>query len=133
MTAANNTSKNQLTAYWITTGLLTSGMLSGGIAQLLRAKWNVEGIEHLGYPLYFLTIVGTWKVLGVTALLVPGYRLVKEWAYAGFFFVMTGAVVSHLASGDRITQIVAQFIFVVLIVLSWKLRPGTRKFSVHVG
>jgi uncharacterized membrane protein len=130
MTVTNNTTRNQLTAYWISTGLLTFGMLSGGIAQLLRVKWNVEGMVHLGYPLYFMTIIGTWKILGVIALLVPGYRQVKEWASAGFFFLMTGAVISHLASGDQITQIVAQSIFVILIVLSWKLRPATRKLSV---
>jgi hypothetical protein len=129
MTATNNTTKKQLIAYRIITGLLTLGMFSGGIAQLLRAKWNVEGMVHLGYPLYFLAIVGTWKILGVVALLIPGYGLVKEWAYAGFFFLMTGAVVSHLASGDRITQVIAQSIFVVLIVLSRELRPANRKLS----
>lgn len=131
MTVTKNTTKKQLSAYWISTGLLTFGMLSGGIAQLLHAKWNVGGMVHLGYPLYFMTIIGTWKILGVATLLVPGYRLLKEWAYAGFFFLMTGAVVSHLASGDRITQVVAQSIFVVLITLSWKLRPAKRKFSIR--
>lgn len=127
MTTTNNPTKRQTIAYWITTGLLTLGMLSGGIAQLCRAKWNAEGMVHLGYPLYFMTIIGTWKVLGVVTLLVPGYRLLKEWAYAGFFFVMTGAVVSHLSSGDGIKGVIAQSIFVVLIVLSWKLRPANRK------
>ncbi len=131
MTVTKNTTKKQLSAYWISTGLLTFGMLSGGIAQLLHAKWNVGGMVHLGYPLYFMTIIGTWKILGVATLLVPGYRLLKEWAYAGFFFLMTGAVVSHLASGDRITQVVAQSIFVVLITLSWKLRPAKRKLSIR--
>jgi hypothetical protein len=129
MTAANNTTSKQRIAYWIFTGLLALGMFSGGVAQLMRAKWNVEGIVHLGYPTYFLSIIGTWKVLGVVALLVPGYGLVKEWAYAGFFFLMTGAVVSHLVSGDRITQVIAQSIFVVLIVLSWRLRPADRKLA----
>jgi hypothetical protein len=131
MTVTNKTTRNRLSAYWISTGLLTFGMLSGGIAQLLRVKWNVEGMVHLGYPLYFMTIIGTWKILGVVALLAPGFRQVKEWAYAGFFFLMTGAVISHLASGDRITQVIAQSIFVILIVLSWKLRPATRKVSAH--
>jgi len=128
---ATNTSQKRLSAYWLSTGLLTLGMFSGGVAQVLRAKWNVEGIVHLGYPLYFMTIIGTWKILGVIALLVPGFGLVKEWAYAGFFFAMTGAIVSHLASGDRITQVVAQSIFVVLIVVSWRLRPANRKLAVQ--
>ena len=64
----------------------------------------VDLITPLGYPLYFLYIIGIWKILGVIAILVPRFKLVKEWAYAGFFFLMTGALVSHLASGDHGTQ-----------------------------
>jgi DoxX-like family len=127
MATTNNTSKKQPIAYWICTGLLSLGMFFGGIAQASHAKWNVEGMMRLGYPLYFMTIIGTWKILGVIALLVPGYQLVKEWAYAGFFILMTGAVVSHLASGEQVTQVIAPSIFVILIVLSWKLRPADRK------
>ena len=104
-------------------------MLAGGLAQLLRAKWNAEGMLHLGYPLYFMTIIGSWKILGVVAILLPGFTLVKEWAYAGLFFVMTGAIVSHLVSGDGVKGIIAQSIFVLLIVLSWYLRPAGRRIS----
>jgi hypothetical protein len=121
--------RTKLTAYWVTTGLLTFGMLSGGIAQLAGAKWNADGMAHLGYPHYLMAIIGVWKILGVTALLWPGYRLLKEWAYAGFFFVMTGAVISHLASGDGIKGIIAQSIFVILIILSWYLRSDSRKLK----
>ena len=60
----------------------------------------VDLVVPLGYPLYFLYIIGTWKILGVITILIPGFKLAKEWAYAGFFFVMTGALVSHLASAD---------------------------------
>jgi hypothetical protein len=81
---------------------------------------------HLGYPLYVMTILGFWKILGVAVLLAPGLKLFKEWAYAGFFFLMTGAVVSHLASGDGAQGVVAQCIFIALIVASWSLRPGNR-------
>jgi len=121
--------RNKTIFYWVCTGLLLLGMLSGGIGQLLRLKWTADGMVHLGYPLYVMTIIGTWKILGVFVLLVPGYPLLKEWAYAGFFFLMTGAVISHLASGDPVKNIVAQIIFVILIVLSWKLRPVNRKLS----
>lgn len=113
--------------YWATTALLVLGMFSGGIAQLLHLKWNADGFIHLGYPLYVMTILGTWKILGVIVLLVPGFLLLKEWAYAGFFFLMTGAVISHLASGDGIQGVIAQSVFVLLIVLSWMLRPANRK------
>jgi hypothetical protein len=117
------------TAYWATTGLLAFCMLGGGLAQVLRAKWNADGMLHLGYPLYFMTIIGSWKILGVVAILLPGFTLVKEWAYAGLFFVMTGAIVSHLVSGDGVKGIIAQSIFVLLIVLSWYLRPAGRRIS----
>lgn len=127
MTEKNNKSeKSKRIAYWVSTGLLTFGMLSGGIAQLIRAEVNVDGIVHLGYPLYFMTILGTWKILGVIALLIPGYSLLKEWAYAGFFFAMTGAVTSHLIVGDGPSRFLAPLFFAVLIILSWYLRPNDR-------
>ena len=70
--------------YWIATVWLSLGMLSTGIVQLLKVKEEVEFILQLGYPVYFLTLLGAWKILGVAALLVPGFPLLKEWAYAGF-------------------------------------------------
>ena len=86
--------------YWVSTGLLAFGMLASGLAQIFHAKAMVDIIVPLGYPLYFLYIIGVWKILGVIAILIPRFKLLKEWAYAGFFFVMTGAFISHLASGD---------------------------------
>src|SRR5262245_34693896 len=92
--------------YWIATIWLASGMLATGVLQLFKAKAEgalappgVYGITQLGYPVYFLTILGIWKILGTVALLVPGFPLVKEWAYAGFFFIMSGAIFSHIAIG----------------------------------
>lgn len=122
--------KTRLIAYWITTGLLCTGMFAGGIAQMIHAKPNADGMIHLGYPLYVMTILGFWKILGVGVLLAPGLKLFKEWAYAGFFFLMTGAVVSHLASGDGVAGVIAQCIFVLLIVASWYLRPENRVLTV---
>jgi hypothetical protein len=119
--------KGKTIAYWICTILLAAGMLAGGIAQVVRAQWNVEGTLHLGFPVYVMSILGTWKILGVIVLLLPGFTLIKEWAYAGFFFLMTGAVISHLASGDGVQGIIFQSVFVVLIVLSSYLRPANRR------
>ena len=114
--------------YWIATGLLAIGMLQSGIFAVLRTKQWVDLVTALGYPPYFLTILGVWKILGVIAILIPRFKLVKEWAYAGFFFVMTGALASHLASGDdSIKGIIGPFMQTVFIILSWYFRPADRK------
>lgn len=115
--------------YWIVTGLLCFGMLSGGLSQLFQASWATPGFITLGYPLYMMHILGLWKVLGVIALLVPGFKLLKEWAYAGFFFLMTGAAASHLFAHDTLDHSIAAFISVLLVVASWYLRPQNRKID----
>jgi uncharacterized membrane protein YphA (DoxX/SURF4 family) len=88
---------------------------------------GLEMITHLGYPVYLLTILGVWKILGVIAILVPKFPQLKEWAYAGFFFVMTGAIVSHRAKGDSVTAILPASLLLVLTILSWYFRPADRK------
>ncbi len=114
--------------YWVATGLLASGMLISGLQQIFHAKAMVDIIAPLGYPLYFLYIIGAWKILGVIAILIPRFKLVKEWAYAGFFFAMTGALISHLASGDySVKGIIGPFMQTVFIILSWYFRPLDRK------
>lgn len=122
--------KRRLFIYWIATIVLALGMLSGGVAQLLRAKGTVDGFAHLGYPSYLLSILGTWKVLGVIVLLLPKFTLVKEWAYAGFFFAMSGAAISHIVSGDLIQNAIAPFVFLILIVISWYCRPTNRRIAI---
>jgi uncharacterized membrane protein len=115
--------------YWGATGLLAAGMLAQGVAQVLQTKGYVDIMSHLGFPLYFLSIIGVWKILGVIAILVPGYKLLKEWAYAGFLFVMSGAGVSHIASGDSVITIVPALILLTLIAVSWSFRPADRKIT----
>lgn len=77
--------KTNKTIYWIATILLSLGMLSGGIAQILKVQQNMDGIVHLGYPIYLMPLLGVWKILGVIAILIPKFKLLKEWTYAGFF------------------------------------------------
>ena len=114
--------------YWVATALLSVGMLGSGLAQIFHAEAMVDLITPLGYPPYLLYIIGAWKILGVIAILIPRFKLVKEWAYAGFFFVMTGALVSHLASGDdSVKGIIGPFMQTVFIILSWYFRPADRK------
>lgn len=123
--------KRKLIWYWIITGLLSFCLFSGGLAQALQLPDVLKGFKPLGYPTYFISLIGIWKMLGIIAILVPGFKLLKEWAYAGLFFTMTGAVISHIASNDIHPQIVAPAVFAVFTVLSWYLRPANRKISVN--
>jgi uncharacterized membrane protein YphA (DoxX/SURF4 family) len=113
--------------YWIATIWLALGMLSSGIVQLLHLKEETEFILNLGYPDYFLTILGTWKILGVVALLIPKFPLLKEWAYAGFFFAMSGAVYSHIVMGNSMSEIFPPLLLLILTVVSWYFRFEDRK------
>src|SRR5665213_1647063 len=123
-------SKRNKIIYWIATIWLALGMVSTGLVQLFKAKAGQGGeemITHLGYPVYLLAILGTWKILGVVAVLIPKFSLLKEWAYAGFFFVMTGAIFSHIAIGDSVYSIFPALLLLILICISWYFRPATRK------
>ena len=113
--------------YWIATLWLSLGMLSTGIVQLINMKEEVDKMALLGYPAYFLQILGIWKILGVIAILIPRFPLVKEWAYAGFFFAMSGAMISHLASGNPVSEIFPSLLLFVLTGVSWYFRPADRK------
>ena len=118
----------KLIIYWVATALLAFGMLASGLQQIFHSKAMIDLITPLGYPVYFLYILGIWKILGVIAILLPGFKLVKEWAYAGFFFLMTGALISHLASGDySIKGLIGPFFQIGFIILSWYYRPASRK------
>lgn len=119
--------KRKKITYWIATGWLALGMLSTGIVQLIRMEEEVDMMAKLGYPVYLLTIIGTWKILGVPAILIPKFPLLKEWAYAGFFFVTTGAIVSHLAVGDDAATCFGPGLLLVLTAVSWYFRPADRK------
>jgi hypothetical protein len=113
--------------YWVTTGFLSFGMLAGGIQQLLQIGGYVDIVTKLGYPVYMLSILGGWKILGVIAILVPRFTLVKEWAYAGFFFAMSGASISHLTIGQPFSEAVPSLILLTMTVLSWYFRPESRR------
>ncbi|UMY64828.1 MULTISPECIES: DoxX family protein [unclassified Flavobacterium] len=119
--------KSKKNAFWIVTVLLCFGMTAGGIAQLIKAKPNVDGMLSLGYPLYVLSILGVWKLLAVVAILIPRYTLLKEWAYAGLFFLLSGGVISHLASREEPINALPVFFFPCLTVASWYLRPAERR------
>jgi uncharacterized membrane protein YphA (DoxX/SURF4 family) len=123
-------SKTNKIIYWIATIWLSLGMVSTGLVQLMKSESGTGGvatITRLEYPIYFLTLIGVWKILGVVALLIPKFPLLKEWAYAGFFFAMTGAAFSHLALGDPLGEIFPSLLLLILILVSWYFRPADKK------
>jgi len=127
------TKRNKI-IYWISTLWLALGMLSTGMVQLLKmeaegavAPPGVYGIKYLGYPVYFLTILGVWKILGVVAVLIPKLPLLKEWAYAGFFFAMSGAAISHIILRDPMSELFPSVLLLILTLVSWYFRPEDRK------
>ncbi|MGX5816600.1 DoxX family protein [Chitinophaga lutea] len=120
-------SKTNKIIYWIATLWLALGMTSTAIVQLMGSKEELDLMATLGYPAYLLKIIGVWKILGVIVVLIPRFPLVKEWAYAGFFFAMSGAIVSHLAIGEPFTTSLAPLLLLVLTVISWYFRPAERK------
>lgn len=116
--------------YWIFTLWLSLGMVSTGIVQLMQTKEETDMFTHLGFPLYLLTIIGICKMLGTIVVLLPKLPLLKEWTYAGFFFTMLGAVVSHLIMNDPMSEIFPPLLLLALTMISWYFRPSDRKILV---
>ena len=126
------TKRNKI-IYWIATLWASLGMTATAIVQLFNPGSKSDYATHLGYPVYFLTIIGVWKILGVITILIPKFPILKEWAYAGFFFIMTGAILSHLAFGDPLSKTFPSLLLLTLVVVSWSFRPTNRKvvFAIH--
>ncbi|MGH9615116.1 MAG: DoxX family protein [Acidobacteriaceae bacterium] len=130
------TTKSKSIAYWTTTIIVAFCIGSGGFAQVARVQGTVDGfVRILHYPAYFVTILGVWKVLGTIAILVPRFPRLKEWAYAGIFFDLTGAAASSAAVGVYGAygfHIFAPLVLAVLAVASWALRPPSRKIGILI-
>lgn len=122
--------KSHKVIYWIATVWLSLGMASTGIAQLMKMQDEINNFNSLGYPIYLMTIIGAWKIAGVIAVLIPKFPLLKEWAYAGFFFAMSGAIISHIALGHGGVQVFGPALLLVLTIVSWYFRPANRKTPV---
>lgn len=122
--------RGKMIAYWTVTILLAMSITLSGIGQLMRYGGNVELVTHIGFPLYVTNILGSWKLLGVIAIVVPGFPRLKEWAYAGIFFLMTGAALSHAFAndyGDYGFNFILPLSYAALNIASWALRPKSRK------
>ena len=116
-------------SYWVITAIVAFCIGSGGAAELARLQGNVEGLVRLGYPSYFVTIIGFWKVLGAIAILTPGFPRLKELAYAGIFFNMTGAAATGMFVGVAPWHVIVDLILTAMTVASWALRPPSRRLE----
>jgi uncharacterized membrane protein YphA (DoxX/SURF4 family) len=125
------TAKALSVAYWICTALTAFFFVSGGLAYALAVPDVVEGVIQLGFPLYFVRLLGVWKVLGGLAILAPGFPRLKEWAYAGILFDLTAASVASATMGAAIGaewwHALAPLVVAAIMVGSWALRPPSRR------
>lgn len=129
METQNKSQKRNKIIYWIFTIWMALGMVSTAIVQLMKNKDELENFTNLGYPAYLMSMIGIWKLLGVIAVLIPKRPLLKEWAYAGFFFVMSGALISHIIIGDTFGRTFPALLLLILVMISWYFRPADRKIS----
>ncbi|EYF03082.1 DoxX family protein [Chondromyces apiculatus] len=125
-TTTQGSTKTKRVGYWIATGLAAFAFLAGGAADLAATPDMLASMAHLGYPPYLTTILGVWKLLGAVAILAPGFPRLKEWAYAGMFFDLTGAAVSHAAVNDGAAKILTPLVLLGIVAASWALRPESR-------
>jgi uncharacterized membrane protein YphA (DoxX/SURF4 family) len=115
--------RSKAIGYWTATGLIAVVFLVSGVGNLARVTHIVHDMAHLGYPPYFHTILGTWKVLGAVAIVLPRMPRLKEWAYAGMIFDLTGAAFSRVASGDNLITVIVPVVIACLVIISFTLRP----------
>lgn len=115
--------------YWVATATVAFAFGVGGAFDVSGAPEVVAAIEHLGYPAYFAALIGVWKLLGAVAVLVPRFPRVKEWAYAGMFFDLTGAAISHAAAGDEAKAVITPLAVLAFVVASYLLRSESRRLA----
>lgn len=129
--------KLKMIGYWATTAAIALETLAGGMTDLIHGREIlvagepvVQVVTHLGYPVYVLTILSVWKLLGGVVLLVPGFPRLKEWAYAGIFFELTGAAISFVLIGES-ANLGGPLFLAALALASWALRPPGRTLGIR--
>ena len=118
------TSKGRKLVYWASTALVASALTGIGCANLVRNPKIVEGLMRLGYPAYVAAILGIWQLLGSATIILPGLPRLKEWAYAGMFFTLSGAALSHAVVGDSLAHILVPLALLVAVMISCALQPA---------
>lgn len=119
--------RTRTVAYWILTALTALMLAGSGFANITMVPEVAASLLGLGYPEYFPPIIGAWKVAGALAILIPGFALLKEWAYAGVTFLMTGAMISHVLHGDPVVNLIGPAVILSLALGSHALRPADRR------
>jgi uncharacterized membrane protein YphA (DoxX/SURF4 family) len=115
--------KKNKALYWISTALMAALILMASIPDVLQLDVAVKVFVHLGYPIYLLRFIGVAKILGVIAIVVPGFPRLREWAYAGLVFDLSGAFYSHISVGDQWGNWILPLIGLILTLGSyWSLR-----------
>lgn len=132
MESPQKISNSRLIAYWILTGYLAFESVLSAIWDFnwLNKGYATSLMNHLGYPEYFLIIKGVCTLLAAPVFILPGMRLLKEWAYFGTFLIYISAMASHLAVGDGFKTLIGPIIFLSIAIASWALRPGSRRFEI---
>ncbi len=120
-------------AYWIATGLTAFVFLFSGAVDVARPSSVIEVMATLGYPGYMAVILGVWKILGGVVVVIPGFPRLKEWAYAGMVFDLTGASASHAACGHPAGDIATPLVILGIVMASWALRPEGRALRDAAG
>lgn len=123
MTWSNKPTTAKKIMYWVTTVLIAAAFFVTGIGNLAPMAHIARDMSHLGYPPYFLPILGTWKILSAVAIVLPKVPRLKEWAYAGMIFDLTGAAFSRAASGDGVMMVFVPVAIAGVVMISWALRP----------
>ena len=108
-------------AYWIVTVLMAAMLLMASIPDVLLNKTAVSAVAYLGYPKYLLPLIGTLKILAVITILIPGFKLIKEWAYAGLVFDIAGAIYSLICVGASVPDMLFPIIALLLVMASYIL------------
>lgn len=121
--------KQRQVGYIVTTTLVVLAFAGGGLADLVQGPDMVSAMQQLGYPQYLLLILGVWKMLGAVAVALPRFPLLKEWAYAGMTFDLSGAALSHAAVGDPASAVLTPLVLLALVWASWALRPQSRRLT----
>ena len=119
--------KSRTIIYWITTVLSVIAFMIPGIGNLTHHPHFAADMAHLGYPSYFLTLIGFWKILGAVAIIVPNLKRLKEWAYAGMIFDLTGAAFSRSSSHDEFIMALIPLLIACVVITSWALRPASKR------